>query len=615
MKRIYLLSSALIFGSVAFGQKKFTPPVAVADEGPSALTDKILNTQLYNFSKAPGDVIFSEDFNGSMGTFTVTPGTMDTIWKFDTNGPDGQYSSPTNADIITSTTASNGFMIFDADLSNPAQPFADRIGSLTSPVIDMTGKNSAIISFESRYRTCCTNAFFLKLEVSTDDFATSQTYNVHLADFGVNLMPPTHTKKVNISDFLATATNKSNFKFRFFFDGAEGGSTSHYFWQVDDVKVYDNWTNDNTIIKKFLQAGNFGIPYYNTTVNQIAPIVFGASVQNDGTVASSGTILTTTISNGGTGSVVSAPISAAPGSLDTLVTAAWTPMATSPVMYNFSHVISSTAADENPSDNTLLDSMNITASTYGVDNGSLGSSFTNISGQVGFPVACGNVMEVINDDWITAVNISLNSTAANVGQVIKGEIWMFDAGANDYVYFAETDELPITSGNNNTTVSIPMLGGAVQVFSGDDLLVMQSNPGNGTTNVSVRTAQSVEFGVVQGVSSGATFGLSNPRAMRVSLELDPTLNVNEIGENLTISNLVPNPTTDVSTLNFTARNEQTVSVQVVDMTGKVMFSKDLGSVQKGGHSVEINSRDYNAGVYFVNVVSNDGVITKKLIKK
>ncbi|MFA7274987.1 MAG: T9SS type A sorting domain-containing protein [Crocinitomicaceae bacterium] len=615
MKRIYLLSSALIFGSVAFGQKKFTPPVAVADEGPSALTDKISNSKLYNFSKAPGDVIFSEDFNGSMGAFTVTPGTMDTIWKFDTNGPDGQYSSTTNADIINSTTASNGFMIFDADFSNPAQPFADRIGSLTSPVIDMTGKNSAIISFESRYRTCCANAFFLKVEVSTDDFATSQTYNVHLADFGVNLLPPTHTKKVNISDFLATATNKNNFKFRFFFDGAEGGSTSHYFWQVDDVKVYDNWTNDNTIIKKFLQAGNFGIPYYNTTVNQIAPIVFGASVQNDGTVASTGTILTTTISNGGTGTAVSTPITAAPGSLDTLATAAWTPTATSPVMYNFSHVISSTSADENPSDNTLLDSMNITSSTYGVDNGSLGSTFTNISGQVGFPVACGNVMEVINDDWITAVNISLNSTAANVGQVIKGEIWIFDAGANDYVYFAETDELPITSGNNNTTVSIPMLGGAVQIFAGDDLLVMQSNPGNGTTNVSVRTAQSVEFGVVQGVSAGATFGLSNPRAMRVSLELDPTLNVNEIEENLTISNLVPNPTTDVSTLNFTARNEQSVSVQVVDMTGKVMFSKDLGSVQKGGHSVEINSRDYNAGVYFVNVVSNDGVITKKLIKK
>jgi len=621
MKKIYLFATVLALGSTAFGQKRQVAPLVDAAESPSVLTDKISNIQHYNFGKAPGDVIFSESFNGSMGGFTVAAGTMDTIWKFDTDGPDGQYSSTTNADIITSTTAGNGFLIFDADFSNPgaSSGFIARIGNLTSPAVDMTGKNNAVITFESRYRTCCANAFFLKLQVSTDDFASSQTYNVHLADNGVNFLSPTHLKKVNVSDFLSTATNKSNFKFRFLFDGAEGGSTTHYFWQVDDVKVYDNWTDDNTIIKKFMQAGTFGIPYYNMTVNQISPIVFGASVQNDGVSAAAGTILTTSITNGATASTVSAPISLPASTLDTVLTAAWTPTATSPVIYNFMHTISATATDQNPGDNVLLDSMNITNSVYSVDNGTLGASFTNISGQVGNPIACGNVMEIINDDWITGVSISLNSTSANVGQIIKGEIWKYDAASADYFYFAETDEVPITTGNNNTTLTINMLGGPIQIFAGDDLLVMQSNLGsfNGTSpvNVSVRTSQSVEAGIVQGVSAGSTFFLSNPRAIRVRLNLNPSLSLDEKSEAISISNLSPNPTNETATLNFTTRNEQNVSIQVVDLTGKVMFTKAMGSLIAGGHTVQIDSRDYNAGVYFVNVVSNDGVVTKKLIKK
>jgi hypothetical protein len=621
MKKIYFLTTILALGSTAFGQKKQIAPLVNAAESPSALTDKISNIQQYNFGKAPGDVIFSESFNGSMGGFTVATGTMDTIWKFDTDGPDGQYSSTTNNDIITSTTAGNGFLIFDADFSNPgaSSGFIARIGNLTSPAVNMTGKNNAVITFESRYRTCCANAFFLKLQVSTDDFATSQTYNVHLADNGVNFLSPTHLKKVNVSDFLSTATNKSNFKFRFLFDGAEGGSTTHYFWQVDDVKVYDNWTDDNTIIKKFMQAGTFGIPYYNMTVNQISPIVFGASVQNDGISTAAGTILTTSITNGATASTVSTPISLPASTLDTLLTAAWTPTATSPVVYNFMHTITATATDQNPGDNVLADSMNITNSVYSVDNGTLGSSFTNISGQVGNPIACGNIMEIINDDWITGVSISLNSTAANVGQIIKGEIWKFDANSADYFYFAETEEVTITAGNNNTTLTINMLGGPLQIFANDDLLVMQSNPGsfNGTTpvNVSVRSSQSVESGIVQGVSAGATFSLASPRALRVRLNLNPSLSVDEKSEAISISNLSPNPTNETATLNFTTRIEQNVSIQVVDLTGKVMLTKAMGSLIAGGHTVQIDSKDYNAGIYFVNVVSNDGVATKKMIKK
>ncbi len=613
MKKIYLIATSLVFGASAFGQVTKNLPTLEAEQSPSVNTDKLNSTQFYNFQKAPGDVLFSETFNGSMGGFTVSAGTMDTIWKFDTNGPDGQFSSTTNADIITSTTASNGFMIFDADLSNPgpSSGFVVRIGALASPVIDMSGVSNAIISYENRYRTCCSNAFFLKLQVSTDGFVTSQTYNVSNVSGAVNADVGTFVSKVNVSDFLATATNLSNFQFRFFFDGNEGTGTSHYFWQIDDVEVYESWTNDNLIIEHFMDAGVEEIPYYNMTLNQISPITFRAAVRNDGTVASAGTILTTTVSNGATASVVSAPISLATGAIDTISTATWTPTATSPVVYDFTHTISATNTDENTGDNVLTDAMNITTSVYSVDNGTSGGTFTNVTSNTGQTISCGNLMEIFNDDWIESVSISLNSTAGNVGNFIKGEIYKYDATADDFLYFCETDELTITTGNNNTTVTIPISGGAVQVVAGDILLVMQSNAGT----VSVRTAQRVQQGVVVGVTSAGLFSLTNPRALRVRLNMNPSLSVNEIDQEITVADVFPNPTNGVSKLNFTARSEQNVTVQVVDVAGKVMQTEELGNIQAGGYSIDINSNSFNAGIYLVNIITNDGVLTKKLVKK
>lgn len=615
MKKIYLIATTMVFGSVAFGQIHQNMPVEEAYESLGEQKDKVFTNQVYNFGKAPGDAIFSEDFDGDMGTFTVGAGTMDTIWKFDTDGPDGQFSSTTNADIIGSTTAANGFMIFDADNSNPgpSSGFVNRVGALTSPVIDMTGITNAIVSFESRYRTCCANAFFLKVEVSTDDFATSQSYNASRIGQSTNADLGTFVTKLNVSDFLATAANLNNFKFRFFFDGNEGGNTSHYFWQVDDVNVYENWTDDNTLVEHFMEAGALGIPYYNMTLNQISPIVFGGAIRNDGTADAAGTILTTSITNGATATTASTPYSSVVGALDTVFTAAWTPTATGAVVYDFSHEISATNADGNIADNTITDAMNITTNLYSVGNGINGGTFTNLQSQPGQAIASGNIMEIIADDYIVGMEIDLSSTASNVGQLIKGEIWKFDTNADDYFYLTETEEVEIgTPGNaNNSTLNLTFPAGPLQVFANDDLLVMQSN----YSGVSVRTAQRVQPGVVAGVSTTGTFSLANPRAIRVRLNMNPSASLEDVTGNISVGSISPNPTKNVSVLKFNTRNSQDITIQVVDVTGKVMQTEALGTVVAGGHTVNINSAEFNAGVYFVNIVSNDGVVTEKLIKK
>lgn len=89
----------------------------------------------------------------------------------DANSPAGFYSDPSEA--LTSTSAANGWVIFDCDLfkvseiaaNNPAE---DVSGYLTSPVIDFSSMSSVIFEFQQAFRYCCFDALPIFVEVTND---------------------------------------------------------------------------------------------------------------------------------------------------------------------------------------------------------------------------------------------------------------------------------------------------------------------------------------------------------------------------------------------------------------------------------------------------------------
>ena len=215
MKNAYLLAPALLTGVLAFGQVKKDIPARDADNYLEIGTATKVNKSNYEFGKAGGDVLFSSDFNGALTGFTVNASTQDSLWKFDTDGPSGQFSDPNGNDIITSTTAANGFAIMDGDFANPDAPYIDKVAKLTSTTIDLTGIPGAVLVFQQRYRNCCSADWFPKVEVSTDNFATFATYNAATPDMATNSSIGTYTQKISINSFMDTASNLNNFKFRF----------------------------------------------------------------------------------------------------------------------------------------------------------------------------------------------------------------------------------------------------------------------------------------------------------------------------------------------------------------------------------------------------------------
>ncbi len=77
-------------------------------------------------------------------------------------------------------------------------------------------------------------------------------------------------------------------------------------------------------------------------------------------------------------------------------------------------------------------------------------------------------------------------------------------------------------------------------------------------------------------------------------------------------NVFPNPSADIINITLKVKSEQKVSLELVDLTGKVLLSKDLGLVQ-GESKQTLNINGISKGIYFVKVVSDKGTETKKII--
>jgi hypothetical protein len=65
---------------------------------------------------------------------------------------------------------------------------------------------------------------------------------------------------------------------------------------------------------------------------------------------------------------------------------------------------------------------------------------------------------------------------------------------------------------------------------------------------------------------------------------------------------------------FSTEETSKVSVKVIDVLGKTVYSKSMGDLNAGNHNIILNKEILNtAGVYFVQLSINDLLVTQKLI--
>lgn len=88
--------------------------------------------------------------------------------------------------------------------------------------------------------------------------------------------------------------------------------------------------------------------------------------------------------------------------------------------------------------------------------------------------------------------------------------------------------------------------------------------------------------------------------------------INNIDNYVSNINTYPNPTSDNINVELYAQKVSTIKLQLIDITGKLIKEINVGEVQ-GNYKHTINTTGISKGIYFLKVIANDAVETKKII--
>ncbi len=211
---------------------------------------------------AQSDTLVYYDFDGNLDGWTPTALLGSDNWVFSTVGPTGSFAT----DTIASTTAANGFALFDSDL---LCTLSGQNARLASPMLNFTGETEVELRWQELYRKFQDDVF---VDVSTDGGMSFVSIEVNAGVGANNFSGPNPTfQRLDIST-IAAGQDSVVIGFRF-----QGGCD--YAWQIDDVAISSQLTQvDVSLATDFFAVA----PNYATPVSQLDTLVFVTDVRNRG---------------------------------------------------------------------------------------------------------------------------------------------------------------------------------------------------------------------------------------------------------------------------------------------------------------------------------------------
>lgn len=88
--------------------------------------------------------------------------------------------------------------------------------------------------------------------------------------------------------------------------------------------------------------------------------------------------------------------------------------------------------------------------------------------------------------------------------------------------------------------------------------------------------------------------------------------VEEVKEVLSTVSIYPNPTSNELNVNFEMNRSSDVEIRVMDMTGKLVMINNLNS-QEGQNKVQIATTELPLGMYFLTMIAENQIVTKRFI--
>ncbi len=625
MKKVYLLVSGLLLTAGAVNAQMTDMQQRAAVNFAPFVKDNVANRAGLTEDREADDIVWEDDFSDASNWVADGPaadydlngwsiGSTTWGWYFgdgDDMGTTGDFARFVNGDPRATP---------DPDLGLPVEdgPFTITYDGS----IDLDGVPAPHIEFD-QYGARFLTLHAVQVRTGTEEWVTVGTNDdiPPVTIDGGSAFGQPETKRYNITGAIAGG-DLTDVQVRFLWDGAMNGADMNYVeyaWFVDNVRIVEGHAFDSDIQASYFRAGldvSFvgGLEYYKFPLEQASEteIFFSAETINQGGSTYTGLYLDARVEKDA--DEVYAGTSDAddvePAELDsTGTTTSFVP--TELGTHEVSWIFVGDDADTYNDNDMMTDEFEVTSDIYSRAIDNLTNAITNFASNGGNPFSIGNGMDIFADGVIGAIDVRINDAATNVGESIYGQINIFSEDDGDFIYLGQTADHSITSGENGGTIRL-VFEEAIEVSAGDLVLVMAGHYGG--NDVGFGMAQSVTEGVWGYDAASTRFGLLDPEAIMVSAVMTSFESVGEeTASNFAVSQNIPNPFGENSVINYELNEAANVSVEFVDIPGKVVKTINNGTQTAGAYTLDVNGNDFAEGVYFYTFTVGAEKITKRMI--
>lgn len=609
-----VLALALVGGS-AYGQH-------LPQGGSATLAKKFIETSVHTSARptpaaSNRAVIWSDDFSDP-GTWVIgqEAGASADAWVIGTDAPSGAFA----IDPIESTTADNGFALFDSDLLCSGNQIA--YVQMADPV-DLSGYAGVVLQFEQLFRRFRGDCF---VDVSVDGSNWTE-FEVN-AEVDVNASTP--NPDVALVNLSAIAGGQSTVwvRFRYFSTVAEHGPGGgcDYAWMVDDVAFTTLPDNEIQMDYGFVSTTGTGEEYGRIPQQQLPGFLnVGAGLFNFGSETQTNVVLTTSF----TGPTAIPDLVTEVGSIESQVVVDTDDnvgigsLDLGEYTVNYTMTSDQIGLDENPDNNTQVRNFEVTSTMYSLDKiGDHAAGVVENLQQVGTASFTDNATDVkLLTMYFVNVEMTVYGFEVGIGPASRagGTISISLLDTTDVLSTPSIVNLPIDGVESDPyvltaadvtagVVTIPLpqsvtlapgayyacvtLGGSgttaatdPEVFVLDDLTVPQ--PG-------LASALWLPVDFNEDGTEGPHFYGGNGTAWAIRLSSNSTIGVREEEELAGVS-LFPNPTKGLVTINLA--NDGRHTVEVINALGEVVLTNvinrtttlDLSGLAAGVYNARISN--------------------------
>lgn len=581
-------------------------PMKVVDGTEHSSRDEVRATQ-----KA-GTAIWSSDFSDESLWSLGNLGNPDQDWEITTAGPTGFFSVGMGA--IASTTAGNGFALFDSDAWGNDLSVQDAwIGNATA--IDLSLIPNVRLSFEHYYRAFQGDCF---VEFSSN--GTDWTSVQLAAEIAVN--SSTDNPRFDVVDCSAFIGGEANAFFRFRYIGGWD-----YAWMVDDVQLLETPLNDLALDFSVLEHVGRGFEYARIPSSQIDELTYSAQFFNFGVADQNNSVSNFVLTDENAVELVNTTTD--PQTLmagDTVFISNTFSNTWEEGLYTAEFTVSSDEDQDGGGqfgNNTDTRFFAIDDALYALDGvdvypASLSSIGTNSFDGEADGLVCMTQYTTNQELEVYGIEIGITTTSVEGAGIVVGLVdttnVFADAGSQDD-WFVVSEEYEVTADDiTNQFIRIPFEDSQIidpSTFYAAVELSSFSNSSDVRILDDVTVPQPFDASMIFLGNDQATFSNGNAFLIRLITAPIAPESVTEITADFAGA-LRPNPATDVAQFDYNLTQSEDITIIVTDALGREVSVERLGQMSVGTYTHTLNLQGLAAGLHNVTIRTQTAQTTSQL---